>query len=162
MPKEILQMKVTSQVAALRYAAYLGECNLIMWAFFFFFKQWFSLAGSRSVCQRDQKGKEESTWERVAHLRWRRACGLRICPSQQPARKQGPQSYSQKEVHSADNMAESGSGFFPEPPQRNTQGLTPWFQPCAVCYLFRIWYSLPDRLAEFPNLQLVNSVVSRC
>lgn len=76
MPKGILQMKVTSQVVALRYAAYLGECNLIMWAFFFFLSSGFlwlvAEAYVREIrkVRRSQHERELLTWDGDGHVVW--------------------------------------------------------------------------------------------
>lgn len=39
---------------------------------------------------------------------------LRVTLRQQPAKRQGPQSYNQKRPDSADHMDEFGSEFFPK------------------------------------------------
>ena len=47
----------------------------------------------------------------------------------QQARKSGPQSYNHKELNSANNLNEPGSGFFPEPPDKDLDRLLSRLQP---------------------------------
>ena len=70
----------------------------------------------------EQKHKRDSTTQgRFSLLRWGRAVtgwrplqeGAKHGPGCQLAKRQGPQSYSLKEMNSTDNLDERGSTFFP-------------------------------------------------
>ena len=56
------------------------------------------------------------TWQGIASGLW----SLRMTPGQQPAKKQGPQSYNQKETNSADHLMTLELNSSPMSPNKNT------------------------------------------